>query len=176
MKKYTAIGILALGLLAACGNKPTQTDKGSTDSTQTATTPKTDETDFAVFWTSFRNAVEGNDFAALKQRTVFPLQTRGPMDGQPTVTYTEAEFEKLFNLFLDSPTGLSTDFSETNRSYIKAHPQIKFTDDGRIPLMNADGKTATVTSMEFKLTPEGWKLVFLYLEDDVYQKTGKEAV
>lgn len=174
MKKYMAMGMVALGLLAACGNKPSQT-QGNADSTKT-TAPAVQNEEFAAFWTSFRNAVLAGDFATLKTRTVFPLQTRGPMDNQPIVTYGEGEFEKLFNLFLDSPTGLSTDFSETNRSYIRANPEIKFTADGRVPTMQKDGKTAAVTSMEFKLYADGWKLVFLYLEDDVYQKTGKEAV
>ena len=170
MKKYMVAGIWALLILTGCGNKPATAPVPATDSAQTVTAKP--EIDFAVFWTKFREAAVAGNFAELAKRTVFPLQTRGTMDEEPIVTYTENEFEAMFRLFLKTPTGLnSSNFDETQLDYIKATPALIF-NDTKVPMMH-NNKTASVTSMEFENTPEGWKLKLVYLTDEVYQKTGK---
>lgn len=176
MKKIGIIGLLAAGFWAGCGNKPGGNAASSADSVQTAEKPVANPTDFAGFWTHFRSLVLDKKYSEIAKYTVFPLQTRGSMDDQPILTYTAGEFEKLFPLFLASPTGLSTDFNETQLDYIKARPTLTFRTDGKIPSLSADGKKAEVSAMKFEQRPEGWRLVFLYLEDDVYQKTGRNPI
>lgn len=176
MKNYIVYGLGICLLAAGCGNSKPADPAPSKDSTHTqAPTPAPAETDFAVFWTHFREAALAGDYAGLAKRTRFPLQSRGMMDEQPVVTYTEAEFEKLFGLFLKTPTGLNANnFDETQLDYIKANPTLKFSET-KLPMMQGN-KTAAVTSMEFENTPQGWKLTFLYLTDEVYAKTGKQAI
>lgn len=176
MKKYILAysGILLFAF--GCGNSKPTDPVPATDSTQTQVQAPAAETDFATFWTKFREAAVAGNFAEVAKRTRFPLQTRGMMDEQPVVTYAENEFEKLFGLFLKTPTGLNANnFDETQLDYIKANPILTFS-ESKLPMMH-DNKTAAVVSMEFENTAEGWKLTFLYVTDDVYQKTGKgEAI
>ncbi len=174
MKKLFYFSLIGAAL-AGCG-QPKATDQIATaDSSAVTTEQKTeqsDETDFAVFWTRFRQAALDNNLNELKKRTSFPLKTRGMMDDSPEVFYNEKEFETMFPLFLQSPTGLNADnFNETHADYIAGHKIILF-NEYKIPMMQ-DNKKASVTSMEFENGETGWKLTFLYLEDDVYTKTGK---
>lgn len=171
MKKYAPVAFGLSLFLFGCGNGKPADSTVPADSTQTQTSAPA-ETDFATFWTRFREAAVAGNFAELTKRTVFPLKTRGLMDEQPVVTYTENEFETLFKLFLQTPTGLNAgNFDETQLDYIKANPTLTFSEN-KLPMMHGN-KTAAVVSMEFENTPEGWKLTFLYLTDEVYQKTGK---
>lgn len=172
MKKYVPVAFGLSVFLSACGNGKPADSVPSVDSTQTHTATAPAEADFATFWTRFREAAVAGNFAELTQRTVFPLKTRGMMDGQPVVTYTAEEFGSLFKLFLQTPTGLNADnFNETQLDYIKANPTLTFS-ESKLPMMHGN-KTAAVVSMEFENTSEGWKLTSLYLTDEVYQKTGK---
>jgi hypothetical protein len=167
--------ILAGAVLSGCGQPKAHDSAVHSDTTAVSAAPEpkdTDETDFAVFWTRFRQAALDNNMNELKKRTVFPLKTRGIMDDSPEVFYNEKEFETMFPLFLKSPTGLNADnFNETHADYIAAHKIIIF-NPYKNPMMN-DNRNASVASMEFENGEHGWKLVFLYLEDDVYNKTGK---
>ena len=171
MKKIVPAFSLLM-FLFSCGQKPAD-NKGTTGSdtvsVQTDNSPK--ETDFAIFWTAFRKAAMDNNMAELKKRTRFPLKTRGIMDDDTEVSYSADAFETLFPLFLNSPTGLNmNNFDETQLDYIKANEKIQFT-DSKVPMMQ-NNKTASVVSMEFENTNEGWKLVLLYLDDEVSQKMG----
>lgn len=172
MKKYALAGFGFLLFAFGCGNSKPADPVPVTDSAQTRVQAPVGETDFPSFWTKFREAAVAGDFPRLAKHTRFPLQTRGMMDEQPVVTYAENEFEKLFGLFLKTPTGLNANnFDETQLDYIKANPTLTFSEN-KLPIMH-DNKTAAVVSMEFENTAEGWKLTFLYLTDEVYQKTGK---
>lgn len=171
MKKYALAGLGFLFFSVGCGNHKPADPVPVTDSAQTETVPAP-ETDFATFWSKFREAAVAGNFAELAKRTQFPLKTRGMMDEQPVIVYAENEFEPMFKLFLQTPTGLNANnFDETQLDYIKANPTLTFS-AGKLPMMH-DNKTAAVVSMEFENTPTGWKLKFLYLTDEVYQKTGK---
>lgn len=166
--------ILTAVLMGSCGQPKTVDSASATDSSAVSLPePKeTDEKDFAVFWERFRRAALDNNMEELKKRTVFPLKTRGIMDDSPVLFFNEKEFETMFPLFLKSPTGLNVDnFDETQADYIAGHKIIIF-NPYKNPMMN-DNKTATVASMEFENGENGWKLVFLYLDEDVYNKTGK---
>eukprot|EP01034_Spumella_vulgaris_P012118 gene12118-15427_t len=152
MKKYALAGFGFLIFAVSCGNSKPADPVPATDSTHTqAQTAPAAETEFAVFWTQFREAAVAGNFAELAKRTQFPLQTRGMMDEQPVVTYAENEFEKLIQLFLKTPTGLNANnFDETQLDYIKANPTLTFS-QGKLPMMQ-DNKTAAVASMEFENT------------------------
>lgn len=175
MKKYIVFAI-SFGIFAfGCGNsKPTEPTIIPKD-TAKAEAPTGEEKDFDSFWTRFREAAVAGNFGEVAKRTQFPLQTRGEMDDQPVVTYSESEFEKLFTLFLQMPTGLNANnFNETQLDYIKANPKLSFSDN-KLPMMSGEN-IASVTSMEFEKTPSGWKLKRLFLTDEVYKKTGKTAI
>lgn len=173
MKKFISVGLGSLFLLFGCGgNKPGAPVPAKDTVQQTREVRENAEAGFAGFWTRFRAAALAGNYTELSRYTVFPLQTRGLMDNQPVITYSEGEFAALFKLFLQTSTGLNTDnFDETQADYIKANPTITF-NTGKLPLMH-DNKTAAVASMEFENTSAGWKLKFLYLTDEVYAKTGK---
>lgn len=171
MKKYGITGIVAVFFLFGCGGGPASADGSKTDAAQTVdATPR--EGDFAAFWTDFREAALDGNMDVLKEYTEFPLQTRGMMDNEPVITYSRNEFEPMFALFLQTPTGLnSNNFNETQLDYMRVNPTVTF-NENRLPMMQ-DGKKASVASMQFELTLTGWKLKFIYLTDEVYQKTGK---
>lgn len=161
LKTYGHTFLLLL-LILGCGQKPTPT-----------TNKPTGYQEFAEFWTHFREAALKEDWKTLTGMTVTPLKTRGVMDDMPEIAYSEAELETLFPLFMASPTGLNMEnLNETHKEYIQANPEIIFR-EGRLPMKSSENK-ASVASMEFEKNQSGWKLVFLYLEEDVYTQTGKD--
>lgn len=158
------IHILSVIFFAGCGNQSAEnkTEK-PTQEINTST-----EQDFSKFWTAFRNAVLENNMAEIKKRTSFPLLTRGEMDNSAVIPVSEKEFDSVFSVFLETPTGLNAnDFNETERQYIKANPTITF-NENKLPMMS--DSTASITSMEFKKYNNGWKMVSLYLDEDTYIK------
>jgi len=172
MKLHILIPVLFCGLIAAgCGNKPVTTEP----TPAVEETAKPGETDFPTFWTAFRGAVVERKIDDIKKHTQFPLQTKSEMDGDPIINYLENEFDEMFLLFLQNPTGLNpSNFDETQQQYIEANKTITF-NENKLPMME-DSLTAKITSMEFKKSSGGWKLVSLYLDEDIYTKTGKRAL
>lgn len=170
MKTYIFSSLLFLSVIffASCGN---QTAENKTEEPKQEINTSSEQ-DFPNFWTAFRKAVIENNMGEIKKRTSFPLQTRGEMDGDPIVTFSENEFDNMFVVFLESPTGLNpSNFNETQKQYIQANKKITF-NEYKVPMM-ADSVTAAITSMEFKKGDDGWKLGFLYLNEETYSKSGK---
>jgi hypothetical protein len=153
---------LLLSLIIGCGQKPTPTAGRPTGFQE-----------FAEFWTHFRKAVLKKDWKTVTGMTVTPPETRGMMNDMPEIAYSRAEPETLFPLFMASPRGLNMEnLNETHKEYIKANPEIKFR-EGRLPMKSSENK-APVAFVGFEKNQSGGKLVFPYLQKEVYSQTGKD--
>jgi hypothetical protein len=162
-------------LATGCGNKPASTVELMPTAEDTG---NKGEADFPAFWTVFRNAVMENKMDEIKKRTRFPLQTKGVMDSEvdEMTEYSQNEFDEMFNLFLQMPTGLNPDnFNETHQEYITKHPQIVF-EEFKNPHMSGQKDMATIASMLFHKNKGKWELTLLYLDEDIYAKTGKQVL
>lgn len=161
-------------MAVGCGNKPTTTE--APKSVFEFPNENRTEDNFPAFWTAFRNAVLENKMDEIKKRTKFPLKTKGIMDEDAEIDYSENEFEEMFKLFLNMPTGLNPDnFNETHKEYITNNKEIIF-EEFKNPRITDLKDMATVASFVFYKDKDGWKITMLYLDEDIYTKTGKQAL
>lgn len=160
-------------IFQGCGQSVSEKPK-----TENPTTEVEPEVAFQAFWTIFRQAALDENYSELKKHCMFPLPTRGEMDNDPIISYSETEFQTLFSAFLQSPTGLNLDnFNETQKDYLKQNEQITF-NENKLPMLTVDSEkenqaTAHISSMVFTKEPQGWKLSMLYLDEETYTKSGK---
>lgn len=177
MKKLHLLStvLFCIVLAASCGNKPAPTVE-ATPTTENASDKS--ESNFPSFWAAFRNAVMENKMDEIKKRTRFPLHTKGVMDSEvdEMIEYNQNEFDEMFKLFLNMPTGLNpNNFNETHKEYISNNKEIVF-QEFKNPQMSESKDMATIASMMFHNDKGKWELTLLYLDEDIYTKTGKQAL
>ncbi len=122
-----------------------------------------DHSDINIFWDNFRRAILEKDIEELKNLTSFPLGTRGPWDSNPIVRFEESKFENVINIFLEQDYNLEPSFE-----YIKRMEILSFNERGPYK----EGDWVRIGDMEFNLIDNSWKLTFIYLDFDSYEKLG----
>lgn len=124
-----------------------------------------DYSDINVFWNEFKNDLLNENVKELEKFVQFPLDTRGPLDSNPIVKIKREQFMVMIKLFLSQENGLGYG---TNREYFKEleYPNL----DAEKNLY--DGKNMRIGDMLFTLKEEGWKLTFVYLEEESYKELG----
>jgi len=117
--------------------------------------------DFAAFWREFRAAVLAADAQRAASLTRFPLEVRGPDDGDPVEPCTRAEFEAVFARLIAQvgyvPAGdhvLERSLREIVETLPAPPPKARLTAD-----------FARVEQFEFRLSNGRWQLTRAYLEE-----------
>jgi hypothetical protein len=107
-------------------------------------------------WKRFRDAVERNDLKALAAMTQFPLQTRGPNDGDSIVMKTVEEFPTIIDHALSVDSGM-TETSLPVRDYIQQVPQLK-------PSHFSSPDQFRVANLVFRRRNGSWRLTQVFLD------------
>jgi hypothetical protein len=116
--------------------------------------------DFNGFWQTFRKAIIQADTAKLTEMTRFPLEQRGTFDDDPIIKVPKKDFNAVFFLFLKQWNGIDLAGS-TEYDYIQKKTQInEEINDNQIRIGN----------MWFYLENEGWKLGFIYVNQETNEK------
>lgn len=111
----------------------------------------TDSTEvFIAFWQTLRHAIINNDTNTIIESTIFPIETRGPMDSDPIIKYERKDFVKVFSAFLKQQENEGTEMDNIKKT---EQPDMTYFNNtevrvGDLVFNNADGK---------------WKLTFAYL-------------
>ena len=118
--------------------------------------------DFQSYWIEFREAIIKSDSLKLLELTEFPLNSHGVMDEDPQILINKDNFYYFLKVCLNEDTGMSIS-SETMLDYI-----IKTTtlEEGR--LYSKVDDWCRVSSMEFKLINNKWKLTLIYFNTADY--------
>jgi hypothetical protein len=107
--------------------------------------------DFNIFLGAFKKAVLESDSVALKSMTRFPLKTRGDLDTDPIIEYAEKDFIKIFNDFLQRPTG--TNINNLNESQLELLTKTNYLEPA---------ESHRIGDMVFEKVDDKWNLVFIY--------------
>jgi hypothetical protein len=120
--------------------------------------------DFFSFWKGFRKAVIDSDTSKIILTTNFPFQTRGPLDDDPIVKYSNGKFLQVFKAFLNQWTGQGlNDTTELDDIKRTVSPDKN----------NIQKDIARVGDLVFNKTDKGWKLVFAYLNNETIDSLKK---
>lgn len=110
-----------------------------------------------LFWMKFRSAVLNNDMLEIIAATRFPVKISQTLD-DGEVTYITEKFTEKFNNLLKADPGLYQS-STTMASLINGTPSIL---NG---FCNSGGNQLYVGAWVFDLTPEGWRLVQVFVDE-----------
>jgi len=127
--------------------------------------------DFGEFWSEFRQAVEENDIQDILELTNFPFETRGEMDSDPIIKYSEKQMRKVMPLLLEQVVilpGKGTELHETTEAQIIINMKT-------VPAKDLQGESVRPgnSNFVFEKTKDGWKFVFAYVNEPTYEKIGK---
>jgi len=146
----------ALTLVMACAPREQPAADEPRDSVALAGVVATADTSAQGFWRAFREAALAGAASRVAAMTRFPVETRGPTDDDPVERLSRDAFAPVFARVMDQESGLS------------AHPESMRALVERMPALGAralgDGEFR-VGALEFARTPEGWRLVRMYLEE-----------
>ena len=162
---------VATGTPAAASEPVTGVQEEATDTPAAAAT-EDPYSDFKAFWGDFREAVLSRDMTEIKKYVYLPLETRGPLDSDPTIAYDENKFDAVFSAFLDD----DMNYVETNLVFIEQKGTISVTEwdmdsggAGFDVTMFGDNK-ASIGNMEFEKEGGKWGLTFLYFSSLDYEE------
>jgi len=132
---------------------------------------------FNEFWVKFRKAIINKDYTFLESHTIFPINTRGPWEGDPFVKFQKKSFEEVFNFFIEQGAGMGK--GRTVFEYVKDTPSMITEYIERAPSVLSKEEIisrtcikekAYVSLMNFKLKDNKWYLNFLNLDHLTYKK------
>ncbi|KAA9345523.1 hypothetical protein [Adhaeribacter soli] len=172
--KISLLLLISLIGISSCGTKESETQNNPREvvkksSVQATTAVKhkiledTSHTDFTLYWKSFRQAIIENDTAKIMALTQFPLETRGPFDGDPIVKYHKKYFPQLLSAYLKEENYLPGDTKPT--SFFE---QIKKTQT--LEPETIQENWARIGNLEFNKISNRWRLTFAYLDYPTIEK------
>lgn len=185
LKKKALIILLLSFILVSCNSVPKTNNSDSSEkkdsqiehqSVKQENVSKQDDkkdnvavnsSDINVFWSRFRTLSLNKDFKGMKNFVQFPLETRGPLDSDPIIKYSEDKFEEVMTAYFYGESGM--ELKETNLDYMKKHEKLDST-----VLTVISKNEVRIGNMKFKLVNDSWKLAFLYLDENSYKKLGKD--
>lgn len=116
---------------------------------------------FRTFWAGFRRAVVAGDATEVAALTHFPLEVRGPDDGDPVERYDRAGFAAIWKRLLAQTVYVPSNgqvIAKTMADVVAEKKEIapadRLTDD-----------SARVQQFEFRRIDGQWRLARAYLEE-----------
>lgn len=121
-----------------------------------ASPPSTEE--FSTFWSTFRTAALGDNVDQVASMTRFPLEVRGPDDGDPVISEGRDSFGRVLAQVMNQDSGVRAE-GETVRQYLQRTEDVG---EGRV---EPDGRLARVGDFVFERVEDRWMLVRVYLAE-----------
>jgi hypothetical protein len=127
--------------------------------------PSGSDEEFQVFWRNFRDAALSHDSGQMVSLVQFPLKTRGTFDSDPVIEYKKEKAMPIIQAFFNQRAGIDQEGS-TEMDIVR---KTLFVDN-----VNVHDGYIRVGDMVFqKQLDVGWKLTFLYLNNDALDSLSK---
>ena len=153
MKPWTLL-ICVTFFLMSCHPANDSVEKNTNKISEKAA--KQDSPDCIKAWNKFCDYLSVCDTAGAKSILSFPLKTRGILDSDPYINYTEKEYMTVINLFFKQ----QIDAIPCDRSF--AEKLKKYQASNLYP--NCDDTTARIGDAVFEKVNGKWKINFLYVD------------
>ena len=165
MRRVSLLLAIVIVGTAACSRADTRAPGSTGSNTASAAQPPSshdsgEPQEFPAFWSGFREALLTGDSSRVATMTQFPLEVRGDTDTDPRAQVTREHFDETVQKLLKQDSGVRPE-GETFRQFLTREQSVG------AGSVEPDGGAARVGDLVFERTAAGWRLVRVYLHDEV---------